>query len=122
MSIINQPLSFGSIHGLDNWLEVVNEKNDVFIEAAPSLANWLEYKDSNQSFILRIAGENNSYRDFQLPYSFVLPHRLHSSQSVIPPLDLVENIFGNANVVKMEGNPEMSFIGGNFKGSLVFDV
>ena len=121
VSIINQPVSFGSIHGLDNWLEVVNEENDVFIEAAPSLANWLEYKDSNQSFVLRIAGENNSYRDFQLPYSFVLPHRLHSSQSVIPPLDLVENIFGNANVVKMEGNPEMSFIGGNFKGSLVFD-
>ena len=51
----------------------------------------------------------------------MLPDSLQSSQSIIPPLHLVRNIFGNADVVKMDGNHQQSYIGGNFKGNLTYD-
>jgi len=121
IKVANQAYSIGRVHTLENWLDVINEDNKIYLSASPSLKEWLDHKDSDQTLILRIAGENNSYSDFLLSYNYMLPDRLKSSQSVIPPLQLVRNILGNAEVVKMDGNADKSFVGGNFKGNLEYD-
>ena len=121
IKVANQAYSIGGIHSLESWLNLLNEDNKIYLSASPSLKEWLRFKDTEQTLVLRIAGENNSYSDFLLSYKFMLPDRLKSSQSVIPPLQLVRNILGNAEVVEIDGNADKSFVGGNFKGNLEYD-